>query len=87
MKPQLLKKTSECSTKLPDVADTVGSSIQKLVHPTHIAKNHSSSSIIRDVHSGIIRRKKERRDYNNMVANVCYISTVEPTTVATAVTG
>ncbi|KAA0049580.1 putative copia-type pol polyprotein [Cucumis melo var. makuwa] len=54
--------------------------------PTHIAKNHPSSSIIGDVHSGIITRKKERRDYAKMVVNVCYKSTLEPTTVTAALT-
>ncbi|KAA0053951.1 flocculation protein FLO11-like [Cucumis melo var. makuwa] len=32
-------------------------------------KNHPSSSIIGDVHSGIITRKKKRKDYAKMVAN------------------
>ena len=54
---------------------------------THITKNHSSSSIIGDVHNGVITRKKERRDYAKMVVNVCYTSTVEPTTVTAALTG
>lgn len=49
--------------------------------PTPITKNHPSSSIIGDVQSGITTRKKERRDYTKMVANVCYTSTMEPTTV------
>ncbi|TYK21077.1 gag-pol polyprotein [Cucumis melo var. makuwa] len=44
------QQTNEFSTQLPD---TTGSSIQKLMPPTHIAKNHSSSSIIGDVHNGL----------------------------------
>ena len=52
------------------------------IPPTHIAKNHPSSFIIRDIHSGIITRKKERKDYVKMVANVCYTSSLEPTMVS-----
>ena len=52
----------------------------------HIAKNHPSSSIIGDVHSGIITRKKKRKDYAKMVANVCYTSSLESITVSVAVT-
>ncbi|KAL4032373.1 hypothetical protein IC575_005445 [Cucumis melo] len=55
-----------------------------LIPPTHIAKNHPSSFIIGDIHSGIITRKKERKDYAKMVANVCYTSSLEPTTVSAA---
>ncbi|KAA0043140.1 F5J5.1 [Cucumis melo var. makuwa] len=54
--------------------------------PIHIAKNHPSSSIIGDVHSGITTRKKERIDYAKMVANVCYTSTLEPRNVTVALT-
>ena len=34
------QQTNEPSTKLPDTTNTTGSSVQKLVPPTHIAKNH-----------------------------------------------
>ncbi|KAA0041516.1 gag-pol polyprotein [Cucumis melo var. makuwa] len=55
-----------------------------LIPSTHIAKNHPSSFIIGDIHSGIITRKKERKDYAKMVANVCYTSSLEPTTISAA---
>ncbi|KAA0058506.1 flocculation protein FLO11-like [Cucumis melo var. makuwa] len=63
-------------------AGATDSSKCDLIPPTHIAKNHPSSFIIGDVHSGIITRKKERKDYAKMVANVCYTSLLEPTTVS-----
>ncbi|KAA0035772.1 flocculation protein FLO11-like [Cucumis melo var. makuwa] len=77
------QRTTEQATNSPDSAD---SSMQKMMSPTHIAKNHPSSSIIGNVYSGITTRKKERRDYAKMVANVCYTSTLEPTTVTVALT-
>ncbi|KAL0546271.1 hypothetical protein IC582_016177 [Cucumis melo] len=77
------QQTNDYSVKLPD---TAGSSMQKIVQPTHIAKNHPSSSIIGDVHSSITTQKKERKYYSKMVANVCYTSTIEPTTVTAALT-
>ncbi|KAA0045100.1 putative gag-pol polyprotein [Cucumis melo var. makuwa] len=80
------QQTNEYSVKLPDIADTAGSSMQKILPSTHIAKNHPFSSIICDVHSGITTRKKERKDYAKMVANACYTSTMEPTTVTAALT-
>ncbi|KAA0040705.1 retrovirus-related Pol polyprotein from transposon TNT 1-94 [Cucumis melo var. makuwa] len=49
--------------------DSTDSLKHKLMPPMHIAKNHPSIFIIGDVHSGIITRKKERRDYAKMVAN------------------
>ncbi|KAL0560690.1 hypothetical protein IC582_001101 [Cucumis melo] len=56
------------------------------IPPMHIAKNHPSSFIIGDVHSGIITQKKERKDYAKMVANVCYTFSLEPTTVSAVLT-
>ncbi|KAA0038150.1 putative mitochondrial protein [Cucumis melo var. makuwa] len=50
------------------------------------SQNHPSSSIIGDVRSGITTRKKERKDYANMVANVCYTSTMKLMTVVAALT-
>ncbi|TYK29845.1 flocculation protein FLO11-like [Cucumis melo var. makuwa] len=77
------QRTTEQATNSPDSTD---SSMQKMMSPTHIAKNHPSSSIIGNVYSGITTRKKERIDYAKMVANVCYTSTLEPTTVTVALT-
>ncbi|KAA0060049.1 F9C16.17 [Cucumis melo var. makuwa] len=68
---------------------TVGSTDSpkhKLMPHTNIAKSHPSSFIIEDVHSGIITRKKERKDYAKMVVNICYTSSLEPTTVSVALT-
>ncbi|KAA0033149.1 gag-pol polyprotein [Cucumis melo var. makuwa] len=49
-------------------------------------KSADADFIIGDVHSGIIIRKKERKDYAKMVANVCYTSSLESITVSVAVT-
>ena len=38
-----LQQTNECSTEL---SDTAGSSIQKIMPPTHVVKNHPPSSIL-----------------------------------------
>ncbi|KAA0067423.1 Retrovirus-related Pol polyprotein from transposon TNT 1-94 [Cucumis melo var. makuwa] len=76
--------TNEVSIQGSDTTDTVCSSTQKLMLPTHIVKNLPSSSIIEDVYSGVTTRKKEMRDYAKMVANVCYTPTVKPTTVIVA---
>ena len=81
------QKTTECSTKWPDIANTAGSSIQKLGPPTHIYSQKPSVQF--DNHrcsQWYYHSKKERRDYVKMVANVCYTSTMEPTTVAVALT-
>ncbi|KAA0051235.1 exosome complex component RRP45A-like isoform X1 [Cucumis melo var. makuwa] len=48
---------------------------------SHMAKDHSFSSIIGDISSGMTTRRKERHNYAKMIANVCYTSQVEPTFV------
>ncbi|KAA0062325.1 gag-proteinase polyprotein [Cucumis melo var. makuwa] len=55
-----------CQEALERTANSPDSPKQKIMSPTHIAKNHPSSSIIGDVHSGITTRKKERRNYAKM---------------------
>ncbi|TYK21888.1 hypothetical protein E5676_scaffold494G00240 [Cucumis melo var. makuwa] len=67
-------------------AGSTDSPKHKLMPHTNIAKSHPSSFIIEDVHSGIITRKKERKDYAKMVVNICYTSSLEPTTVSVALT-
>ncbi|KAA0047401.1 Receptor-like protein 12 [Cucumis melo var. makuwa] len=69
---------------LEQTTGATDSSKCNLLPPTHIAKNHPSSFIIGDIHSGIITQKKQRKDYAKMVANVCYTSSLEPTTVFAA---
>ncbi|KAA0059761.1 putative mitochondrial protein [Cucumis melo var. makuwa] len=79
--------TTSASQHTPKrTANSTDSPKHKLMPLTHIAKHHPSSFIIGDVYSGIITRKKERRDYAKMVANVCYTSSLEPTTVTVALT-
>ena len=43
-------------------------------------KNHPPSSIIGDPSAGIITRKREKVDYSKMIAYLCYISVIEPST-------
>ena len=47
-------------------------------------KNNSSSLIIGDPSVGIITRRKDKVDYLKMIANLCYTSTIEPTSVEVA---
>lgn len=58
--------------------------VERTGPPSHIIKNHPSNSIISDIQSGINTRKKDRIDYAKLIANICYISTIEPKTVAEA---
>ncbi|KAA0055979.1 Peptidase aspartic, catalytic [Cucumis melo var. makuwa] len=53
----------------------------ELVPSAHVRKNHPSSSIIGDPLAGIITRKKEKVDYSKMIADLCYTSVIEPSTV------
>lgn len=58
--------------------------MQNLMSSTHVAKNHPPNAIIGDARSDITTQKKEQSDYAKMVANVCFTSTMEPTTVTDA---
>ncbi|KAA0066255.1 gag-pol polyprotein [Cucumis melo var. makuwa] len=53
----------------------------ELILSAHVNKNHPTSSIIGDPSAGMQTRRKEKIDYMNMVADLCYISTFEPSTV------
>ena len=53
----------------------------EFVPSAHVKKNHLSSSIIGDPVAGIITRKKEKVDYLKMIADLCYTSDIEPSTV------
>ncbi|KAL0541556.1 hypothetical protein IC582_021609 [Cucumis melo] len=56
----------------------------ELISSAHVKKNHPASSIIGDPSTGMQTRRKEKIDYMKMVADLCYISTVEPSTVDSA---
>ncbi|TYK03438.1 gag-pol polyprotein [Cucumis melo var. makuwa] len=56
----------------------------ELIPPAHVKKNHPGSSIIGDPSAGMQTRRKEKIDYMKMVADLCYISTFEPSTVDSA---
>ncbi|KAL4022640.1 hypothetical protein IC575_016384 [Cucumis melo] len=48
---------------------------------SHVRKNHPSSSIIDDPSTGITTRKKDKVDYSKMIVDLCYASTIEPTSI------
>ncbi|TYK11800.1 gag-pol polyprotein [Cucumis melo var. makuwa] len=56
----------------------------ELVSSAHMRKNHPPSSIIGDPSAAITTRKKEKVDYSKMIADLCYTSTIEPSTVIVA---
>ncbi|KAA0056180.1 putative mitochondrial protein [Cucumis melo var. makuwa] len=53
----------------------------ELIPSGHVKKNHPVSSIIGDPSGGMQTRRKDKIDYLKMVADLCYISTIEPSTV------
>ena len=55
-----------------------------LVPFAYVKKNHPSSSIIGDPSAGITTRRKEKVDYSKMIADLCYVSAIEPTSVENA---
>ncbi|KAA0050558.1 gag-pol polyprotein [Cucumis melo var. makuwa] len=56
----------------------------ELIPSAHVKKNHPTSFIIGDPSVGMQTRRKEKMDYMKMVADLCYISTFEPSTVDSA---
>ncbi|TYK05238.1 F5J5.1 [Cucumis melo var. makuwa] len=58
------------------------------VDHSEVGTNEASASAYQSTNkmSGVTTRKKERRDYAKMVANVCYTSTMEPTIVTATLT-
>ncbi|TYK30592.1 putative mitochondrial protein [Cucumis melo var. makuwa] len=51
---------------------------------SHVRKNHPSSLIIGDPSVGITTRKKDKVDYLKMIIDICYTSTIQPTSVDAA---
>ncbi|TYK01369.1 putative mitochondrial protein [Cucumis melo var. makuwa] len=80
--------------KADNPSDDSGKSLEKsseenitkseLISSAHVKKNHPSSSIIGDSSAGMQTRRKEKINYMKMVADLCYISTFEPSTVDSA---
>ncbi|KAA0067345.1 putative mitochondrial protein [Cucumis melo var. makuwa] len=56
----------------------------ELIPSADVKKNHPTSSIIGDPSARMQTRRKEKIDYMKMVADLCYISTFEPSTVNSA---
>ncbi|KAA0042298.1 gag-pol polyprotein [Cucumis melo var. makuwa] len=56
----------------------------ELILSAHVKKNHPASSIIGDSSVGMQTRRKDKIDYLKMVADLCYISTIEPSTIGSA---
>ncbi|TYK06527.1 gag-pol polyprotein [Cucumis melo var. makuwa] len=56
----------------------------ELIPSAHVEKNHPARSIIGDPSAGMQTRRKDKIDYLKMVTDLCYISTIEPSTVDSA---
>ncbi|KAA0056418.1 gag-pol polyprotein [Cucumis melo var. makuwa] len=67
-----------------NITDEVINNETVLVPSTHVKKNHPSSSIIGDPSAGITTRRKEKVDYTKMIADLCYVSTMQPTSIENA---
>ncbi|KAL4035346.1 hypothetical protein IC575_004030 [Cucumis melo] len=79
-------------SKADNSSDSLGKSLKKsleeiinkkskLIPSAHVKKNHPASSIIGDPSAGMQTRRKDKIDYLKMVADLCYISTIEHSTV------
>ncbi|KAA0066731.1 gag-pol polyprotein [Cucumis melo var. makuwa] len=66
------------------ITDKVMADNPVLVSTAHVKKNHPPSSIIGDPSAGITTRKKEKVDYSKMIADLCYVSAIKPTSVEVA---
>ena len=55
--------------------------VSEIVSSLHVQKNHPSSSIIGDPSTGITTEKKDKINYTKMIANICYTSSIEPTSI------
>ncbi|KAA0035173.1 putative mitochondrial protein [Cucumis melo var. makuwa] len=62
-------------------ASTTKTSLRDNAPSSHGQKNHPSSSIIGDLNTAITTSKKDRMDYAKLIANICYTSPTEPTSV------
>ncbi|KAA0053468.1 gag-pol polyprotein [Cucumis melo var. makuwa] len=82
-------------SKADNPSDDPGKSLEKsseeiitkkseLIPSAHVKKNHPASSIIGDPSAGMQTKRKEKIDYMKMVADLCYTSTIEPSTVDSA---
>ncbi|KAA0045248.1 gag-pol polyprotein [Cucumis melo var. makuwa] len=67
-----------------NITDEVINNETVLIPSAHVKKNHPSSSIIGDPSTGITTRRKEKVDYAKMIADLCYVSAIEPTSVENA---
>ncbi|KAA0067027.1 putative mitochondrial protein [Cucumis melo var. makuwa] len=66
------------------ITDKVMNDETVLVSSAHVKKNHPPSSIIGDPSAGITTSRKEKLDYTKMIADLCYVSSIEPTSVESA---
>ncbi|KAA0033527.1 gag-proteinase polyprotein [Cucumis melo var. makuwa] len=96
--PNMSEARTTSSVEVPKAdnpSDDSGKSLEKsseenitkkseLIPSTYVKKNHPASSIIGDPSAGMQIGRKEKIDYMKMVADLCYISTFEPSTVDSA---
>ncbi|KAA0047418.1 flocculation protein FLO11-like [Cucumis melo var. makuwa] len=80
-----LPTSKRCLPIDPSVTSTIHDSNTKLLAPSaHVKKNNPVSNLIGEIDRGIITRKKTRQDYANMIAKVCFSSTIEPSNIREA---
>ncbi|KAA0037775.1 gag-pol polyprotein [Cucumis melo var. makuwa] len=77
-------QSDSTKTNSEKITDEVMNDETVLVPSAHVKKNHPPSSIIGDPSAGITTRRKEKVDYTKMIADLCYVSTIEPTSVENA---
>ncbi|KAL4038657.1 hypothetical protein IC575_002280 [Cucumis melo] len=82
-------------SKVDNPSDDPGKSLEKLseesitkkselIPSAHVKKNHPASSIIGDLSAGMQTRRKEKIDSMKMIVDLCYTSTIEPSTIDSA---
>ncbi|TYK01094.1 gag-pol polyprotein [Cucumis melo var. makuwa] len=71
--------SADISSKSIPTDVTVGET--EPIPSAYVRKNHPSSLIIGDPSAEITTRKKDKVDYLKMIADLCYTSAIEPTSV------
>ncbi|KAA0060315.1 gag-pol polyprotein [Cucumis melo var. makuwa] len=82
--PKADSQPDSTKTNLEKITDETLNDETVLVPSAHVKKNHPLSSIIGDTSAGITTRRKEKVDYSKMIADLCYVSVIEPTSVENA---
>ena len=77
-----LPTSERCLPVDPSTTSTNNDANTKLLAPSaHVKKNHPVSNVIGKIDREIATRKKIRPNYAKMITNVCFASTIEPSTI------